>query len=157
MLPDQKVMIQKVEVYEEVVSILTTDMTEEQKTNIVNKINEKYGTELSADSVKIVTIPHTRGRDIIRPYVMPFVIATMVILVYMAIRYYKLGITKTILKLMALLVITQAILLSIIAITRIPIGRATIPIVLLVYVLSLVGATNHLEKKLREKIEKESK
>lgn len=154
-LLDQKVMIQKVEVYEEAVSILTTNMTEEQKTNIVNKINEKYGTELTADSVKIVTIPHTRGRDIIRPYVMPFAIATMVILVYMVIRYYTLGITKTILKLMATLVITQAILLSIIAIIRIPIGRATIPMVLLVYVLSLVGVTNYFEKKLSEKIEKE--
>lgn len=156
-LPNQKVMIQKIEVYEDSVSILTTDITEEQKANIINKINEKYGTELSADSIQIVTIPHTRGRDIIKPYIMPFVIATIIILVYMMIKYYKLGIIETILKFIALLVIAQAILLSVTAIIRIPIGRATIPMVLLVYILSLEGATTYFEKKLSEKKKDEEK
>lgn len=157
MLPDQFVMIQKVEVFEDTVNILAKDITEEQKTNIVNKVNEKYQLELSSDDVEITNIPHTRGRDIIRPYVLPFVIATIIILVYMAIRYHKLGMIKTLLETIAILVVAQATLLSVMAITRIPIGRVTIPLVLAVYVLSLVGITTCFEKKLNEKKKEEEK
>ena len=154
-IPNQEVIIQKVEVYEDSVSILSKDITEEQKSNLIDKINEKYGTELSADNIEITTVPHTRGRDIIRPYVIPFIIATVIILVYMAIRYHRLGIIKTIIKTILTLIVTQALLLSIIAITRIPIGRFTIPMVLAVYVLTLIGITSSFEKKLKDSIEKE--
>ncbi len=154
-LPNQDVIIQKVEVYEDSVSIISTDITEEQKINLIDKINEKYEIELSADNTEITTIPHTRGRDIIRPYVVPFIIATVIILVYMAIRYRKLGMIKTIVKTAFLLVIAQAVLLSVIAIIRIPIGRVTIPLVLVVYVLSLLGVTNYFEKGLKEKKKEE--
>lgn len=154
-LPNQKVVIQKVEVYEDVVSILTKDMTEEQKNNMIQKINEKYGTEISADNIGIITIPHTRGRDIIKPYAMPFIIATAIIFVYMVIRYYKLGIVKTIARTALIAVLAQVILASIVAITRIPIGRITIPLVLAVYVLSLLGITSCLEKELSEKKKEE--
>lgn len=156
-LPNQAVIIQKVEVYEDTVSILAKDITEEQKTSIIDKVNEKYETELSADSIEITTIPHTRGRDIIRPYIVPFIIATVIILVYMLARYYKLGIARTILKTVLILVIAQAVLLSIIAITRISIGRLTIPMVLAVYVLTLLGITTRFEKELSNSKKKEEK
>ena len=58
---------------------------------------------------------------------------------------------------MLYLVITQVTLLSVMAITRIPIGRITIPLVLLVYVITLLGLTNSFEKKLSDKKEKEEK
>ncbi len=154
-LQNQPVMLQKVEVYEDTVSILANDITEEQKSNLVNKVNEKYGTELSADSIEITTIPHTRGRDIVKPYVLPFAIATVIILAYMVARYYKLGVIKTIGKTAIVLVVAQAVLLCVIAIARIPIGRLTIPMVLIVYMLSLVGVTVDWEKKLKEKKKEE--
>ena len=147
---NEPVIIQKVEVYEDTVSITAKDITDEQKVDLINKINEKYGTELSADSTTIESIPHTRGRDIIKPYIAPFSIATLIILVYMAIRYRKLGIVKTILKVVIISVVAQATLLGVIAITRIPIGRLTIPMVIVVYMLTLVGLTSNFEKKLKE-------
>lgn len=154
-LSNQKVMIQKVEVFEDTVSILAKEMTEEQKNNIINKINEKYELELTADSTQITNVPHTRGRDIVRPYLAPFAIATGIILAYMAIRYYKLGMVLTLGKTIAMLVIAQATLLSVMAIARIPIGRLTIPLVLATYVLSLVGMTTYFENNLREKKKEE--
>lgn len=156
-LPNQKVMIQKVEVYEDTVSIIAKEITEEQRNNLVNKINEKFELELKADQTEITTIPHTRGRDIIKPYIVPFLIATAIILVYMAVRYYKLGMVKTILKTGLTVVLAQAVLASVVVITRIPIGRITIPLVLIVYVLSLLGMTTCLEKELSEKKNKEEK
>lgn len=154
-LSNQKVMIQKVEVFEDTVSILAKEITEEQKNNIINKINEKYELELTADATQITNVPHTRGRDIVRPYLAPFAIATGIILVYMAIRYYKLGMVSTLGKTIAMLVIAQATLLSVMAIARIPIGRLTIPLVLATYVLSLVGMTTYFENNLREKKKEE--
>lgn len=151
------VIIRKVEVYEDSVSITAKEITDEQKQSIIDKINEKYQTELSADSTQIQTIPHTRGRDIVKPYITPFIISTAIILVYMAIRYRKIGVLRTLLKTIATSVIAQAVLLSIIAITRIPVGRLTIPMIVTVYMLTLVGLTTNFEKKLEIKKEEENK
>ena len=156
-LGNQSVIIRKVEVYEDSVNIIAKEITDEQKTNIINKVNEKYGTQLSADTTQVTTVTRTRGRDIIKPYIFPLIIATVIILVYMAIRYYKLGILKTLVKTFITLVLAQAILWSLMAIVRLPIGRLTIPLMLVIYVLSLLGLTSNFEKKLLEKKKEEEK
>lgn len=155
--PNQEVMIQKVEVYEDSVRITAKEITEEQKQSLIDKINEKYGTELTADSTEIVTIPHTRGRDLLKPYVMTFSIATIIILAYMMIRYRKLGVIKTLLKVVFIFVMAQATLFSVIAITRIPIGRLTMPMVIIVYLFTLLGIATKLEKQLASKKEEDQK
>ena len=146
----EDVIIQKIEVFEDIASIIAKDITEEQKTNLVNKVNEKYGTELNAEEIEILTVSNVRGRDIVKPYIIPFIVATVIILGYMAIRYRKLGVIKTILKIVGILVLSQAILLSLIAITRISVGRLTIPAVTTVYLLTLAGLTTKFEKELVE-------
>lgn len=157
-LGNNGVIIQKVEMFEDTASIIAKDITDEQKSNLITKINEKYGTELSAENTEIVTIPHTRGRDIVKPYIIPFLISTVIIIVYMAIRYYKLNFIKVVLETIGVLVVAQILLFSIMAITRIPIGRLTIPLMILVYVLSLLGITNKCEKDLAtKKAEQEEK
>lgn len=154
-MPNQYVIVQKVEVYEDSVSIIAKDINDEQKQNLVNKVNEKYGTEISNDTTEIVTIPHTRGRDLVKPYILPFAISMIIILVYMAVRYRKLGVIKTVLQTIFVCILTQVVLLSIIAITRIPVGRLTMPISVAVYLLTLVGITSNLENKLKIENERE--
>ena len=156
-MPGKQVIIQKVEVFEDTISIIAKEITDEEKSSLITKINEKYGTELSADSVEIENIPHTRGRDIIMPYVVPFIIATVIILVYMAVRYHKLGSVKVIAKVIGVNILTQIILMSVIAITRIPFGRLTIPMVLVVYLLTMIGMTTKFEKQLENKKVEDSK
>lgn len=156
-IPNEPVVIQKIEVYEDSVSILVKDITEEQKENLINKINEKYGTDISAEETEIETVQNTRGRDFLKPYILPFTLATIIVLIYMAARYRKLGITKTILKTIIISVIAQATLFGLIAITRIPIGRLTIPMIIAVYLLTLVGITTKFEKELKNKNLKEKK
>lgn len=153
----KQVMIQKVEVFEDTVSITAKEITDEEKTNLITKINEKYGTELSADTTETQNIPHTKARDILMPYVVPFAISTVIILIYMAVRYHKLGSIKIILKTIGINILTQATLISIIAITRIPFGRLTIPMILLVYLLTMIGLTTKFEKNLLSKKSEESK
>lgn len=147
----QPVIIQAIEVYKDAISITTTEITEEQKQKLVTKINEKYQTELKAEDIIIESIPHTRGRDIIKPYIIPFAITTIIILGYLMIRYHKLNSFKVLLQSVGIIVLAQMVLLGIMAITRMPIGKFTIPMVLLVYMLSTYICTEKFEKNLEDK------
>lgn len=144
---NQPVLIQAVEVYKDTVSITTTEITDEQKSDLVSKINEKYGKQISADEIKIEETSHIRGRDIIKPYIIPFIIATAIILVYMMIRYYKLNPFKVLIESIGIIILSELVLLGIMAITRMPIGRFTIPTVLLVYMIALFICTTKMEQK----------
>ena len=149
----QPVLIQAIEVYKDAVSITTTEISDEQKANLITKLNEKYGTDISADDITIEANAHIRGRDIIKPYIISFTIATIISLVYLAIRYYKLNSLKVIMQSIGIILIAQLILLAIIALARIPIGVLTMPIVILVYVLSTYICTTKFEKKLDSKLQ----
>lgn len=152
-LGKQKVKIQAIEVYKDAVSITTTQITEEQKTQLITKLNEKYATELKAEDVIIETVAHTRGRDIIKPYIFPFGVATIIILGYLVIRYKKINSLEVLTQSIGIIVLAQLVLLGIMAITRMPIGKFTIPTVLLVYMLSTYICTTKFEEDIKSKIE----
>ncbi len=149
------VVIQKVELYEDMVSITTKELSQEQLEAINQKINEKYGIENKIEDLTIVNNANIRGRDVIKPYILPIVITLVLITIYAAIRYRKLGIGKIILKVIGYPILAQAVLLSLIGITRIPVTYVTISIVLAVYAISYMVVFAGLEKK--EKMNKENK
>ena len=150
-IPDESIMIQKVEVFEDSVSITAKDITDEQKQSIIDKVNEKYGTELKAEEISIINVPQVHLKDMIKQYESPIIIATICILIYLMIRYYKLNSLKVLLKTIAIIVISQIELLSIIALTRIPVGKTTMPILLTVYMLSIYYCIKGYEKQLEIK------
>lgn len=154
---EEAVLIQKVEVYEDMVSIKALDITDEQKTKLVEKINEKYEKEFKAEDITIKSIPHTRARDILKPYATPFAIAVIIVLAYMAIRFSKLGMRNTILKTLFITIIAQLLLFSIIAIARIPLGQITMPLMIFVYVISILIINTKFEEKLKTKTIEEEK
>ncbi|MFR0822934.1 MAG: hypothetical protein ACLU84_01010 [Clostridia bacterium] len=149
------VVIQKVELYEDMVSITTKELSQEQLEAINQKINEKYSIENKIEDLTIVDNAKIRGRDVIKPYILPILITLVIIAIYAAIRYRKLGIGKTILKVIGYPILAQAVLLSLIGITRIPVTYVTISIVLAVYAISYMVVFAGLEKK--EKMNKENK
>ena len=149
------VVIQKVELYEDIVSITTKELSQEQLEAINQKINEKYSIENKIEDLTIVDNAKIRGRDVIKPYILPILITLVIIAIYAAIRYRKLGIGKTILKVIGYPILAQAVLLSLIGITRIPVTYVTISIVLAVYAISYMVVFAGLEKK--EKMNKENK
>lgn len=155
-LGKERFIIQKVEIYEDSVSITAKEITDEQRDNIVSKINEKYDTDLKTEDITIITVPRVHLSDLIKKYRTPFIIATVCILGYLMVRYYKLNSLKVLLRTIIVVAILQAELFSIVAITRIPVGKLTVPVVLTVYMLSLVGCTTYFEKKLAEKKKEEN-
>lgn len=152
---NQKVRIQAIEVYRDAISIVTTEISEEQKNELISKLNEKYETELKAEDIEIETIANTRGRDILKPYVIPFVVVTIIVLGYLVIRYNKLNSFEVLTQSIGIIVLGQLVLLGIMAITRMPIGKFTIPSVLLVYMLSTFICTCKFEKDLESKVVEE--
>ena len=139
-------MIQMVEIYKDMVTIRSKEITEEQKDNIVNKIKENYEFDQTAENTTINDVPATRIIDIYKKYIAPFVISGVLVLIYMSIRYYKKGILKVIARTILIPVFAEMFLLSIIAITGIPIGRFTPVLVIGMYVSSILIVIKETEK-----------
>lgn len=144
------VLIQKIEFFNDSVSITVRESNDEQLNNLVTKINEKYETSLTTDDLTIVEIPHYRGRDLIANYVLPVAIAAAIIIVYELIRYRKIGKVKVVAKLILWPLVIEALYLSILAIVRIPISYYTLPLGIILAVLTLTVITYKNEKKLVE-------
>ena len=139
-------MVQTVEIYEDMVTIRAVNISEQQRNTIVNKVKEIYEFEQTAEKTEIDTIPATRFRDIYKQYVIPFVISVVLVTAYMAIRYYKKGLLKVILKTVLIPVIAELLLLSWMAIVRIPVGIFTPIFIILVYVASMWLVIKEIEK-----------
>ncbi len=156
---EKKVIVQQIELFEDMVSITIPEKSDEElKTQIEQlntKINEKYGTENKAEDIKVIHNSKIKLSSIIKPYIIPIAISALVILVYVIVRYRKLGILKTIVSYILTVGAVEAVFLSIIAITRFPINRLVIPIGLLLYVttITILGFLN--ENKLLKIIEAE--
>lgn len=146
----RKNIVQIVEVYEDMVTIRAKSITEEQKNTIVNKIKENYEFEQTAEKTTIEDVPTTRLRDIYKKYVVPFAISEILIIAYMTIRYKKVGIIKVMARTLIIPVIGEALLASIIAITRMPVGRFTPVLSIAVYIFTILYVTNKNEKEMEK-------
>lgn len=141
--PDGQIIVQKVEVYDETALIKVSSVNDEQLTNLVNKINEKYGLELSQSDISVQYNSNVQIRDIVKPYIVPMLITTALIVLYYSIRFRG---VKEILDLLIKLIFAEGILFSIYAITRLPIDVLTMPIGMLVFAGVTIYVTIKHEK-----------
>lgn len=161
-LGNTRFIVQPVETFGNAVSIVAEDMTEEQKNSIVEKFNEKYYSEDSSeeskessdkssdkkidnDDIKIVSIPFTRVKDIIKPYILPGIITLVLVTMYFTIRFRRLGCKKIFAKTLIVPVVAETLMFSIIAITRIPFGRIAITLGIALYLMNIFVLTNIFE------------
>lgn len=142
----QNVEIQKAGVYSDNVVIKVNNITDEQKNLINTKINEKFGMNNSVDDIKVNYIPSYKLRDIIKPYIIPLIITTVLILAYMAIRFRKIGIAKVISQAVILTIIAELLYASIIVITRYPVNRLVMPVGVVIYITIITVLTGMFEK-----------
>ena len=139
-------MVQTIEIYQDMVTIRAKSISDEQKDSIVNKIKENYEFEQTAEKTEIKDIPATRIRDMFKKYVLPFVLSFIIILVYMVVRYRQKGILNVFAQTMAIPVLCEILLISLIAITRIQVGVYTPTLVLVVYLASITYTVIRVEK-----------
>lgn len=150
----KQAIVQKVELFEDMISITTEEMSEEElnekKTELINKLNEKYEKEIKDEEIEIVHNPKVKLSSLIKRYILPFGISTIAIVIYQMIRFKKLGATKTLLTTIIVLMLIGLTYASLIAITRIPINKFIIPIGMEIYVITIIVLNMKYEKKLEE-------
>lgn len=146
----KEVLIQKIEFFNDSVAITVRESNDEKLNNLVAKVNEKYGTTLAKEDLTVVDVPHYRGRDIMSNYIVPIVISAVLIIAYSIIRFRKIELAKVVAKLLIWPIIVEALYLSILAIARIPISYYTLPLGIILAVLTLTIITYKNEKKLVE-------
>lgn len=158
-ITDEEVIINGVEKFKDSLAIKAKNISDEQVESLKQKFIEKY--EISDDNkdsfITVSDIGSFRIRDLVKPYILPIILATAIVLVYMAIMYKKLGITKVILQEVIVLIISGALLYSIIAITRFPVNRLFIPSGLAVYMLTIIITNLQFTKQLQNLKNKENK
>lgn len=150
---NEKVVIQKVELYEEIASIKVKDISDEQIDELLTKINDKYSLEIKKDDINITNNPNLRGRDLVKPYILPIAISVVLVLIYAGIKFYKVNSIDVILKLIGLNILSQLFYISVLAITRLPINRLTIPMSLAIYIATTLVVIISFDKEegLKEK------
>lgn len=144
---DKKVVVRSIDLFNDSVNISVQAITDEEKSELINKINEKYGTELVADNVNVNTIANVRIRDLVRPYVKPIVISVVVIIAYLIILFRKMSAFKLLGKIALIILLTEATLASIIAIVRIPMSPVIVNLMTVVAVFELLFYINRTLKK----------
>lgn len=151
--PNERIIVQEVELFNDMYAITLPDTRSDDELNakveeLNNKINEKYELENKTEDITITHNPKVRLSSIIMPYFGIIIISIILMLIFVAIRYKKLGILKTILSYIISIGAVEMLYLSIIAITRFPINRVVIPVGLLLFlvVTTILGFIN--ERKL---------
>lgn len=153
----KEVKLNKAEVFDEQVLISSEEITEEQKNTLVQKVNEKYQTEIKQENVKIDSVPKGNLKNYIVPHIIEFIWTMLIIIVYNTARYNKLGTLRVLVQTILGVIITELLVFSIIAIARIPLGSNLVSIMYISYILSVLGLGIMNEKQLKIKEEEEIK
>lgn len=154
---NEATVIQKVELYEEIVSIKVKEISDEQIEQLLAKINEKYNLEIKKDDITITNNPNLRGRELVKPYILPIAISVVLVLVYAGIKFYRVNSIEVISKLIGLNIIAQLFYVSVLAITRLPVNRLTIPVSIAIYIATTLAVTINFENKEIVKEKKKNK
>ena len=154
---NETTVIQKVELYEEIVSIKVKEISDEQIEQLLTKINGKYNLEIKKDDITITNNPNLRVRELVKPYILPIAISVVLVLVYAGIKFYRVNSIEVISKLIGLNIIAQLFYVSVLAITRLPVNRLTIPVSIAIYIATTLAVTINFENKEIVKEKKKNK
>lgn len=155
--PNEKIAYQEIEYFHDAVAMNVKQVSDEQIVSLKEKVKDKFEIEEIDNQISMVTVPHYRIRDMVKPYIVPMIITTLIIFAYVGIRYLNLGIFKVIGTLCIRLIVSEAVFASIIEITRIPVGIYTIPVAILVYLFVTVFTVTGYENQSKTKKQQEKK
>lgn len=144
---NKEIIIQKVELYEEIVSITVREITDEQVEQINAKLNEKYGTSNEVKDLVITENANLKISDIVKPYIFPIALSLIIIIVYAGIRFRKINIFEVLGKIIGMNILAEALYVSALAITRLEVNIVTIPMAIAIYTLVTFVIFNELENK----------
>ncbi len=151
---NKKVEIREVESFGTVVGIRVKEATEEEINLLLEKTNQKYGTENTTETIRVNDVPRLRIREMLIPYILPVAITVLVTLLYAWICTKK---WKTMLQLLLEYIVIGGVYFSIIAITRIPINEITIIVAFMILIVYSFISIYCIEDRKKEVKKKEKK
>ena len=133
--------------FKDTVTIKVKEISEEKIEEIKGKINEKFNFSESDDQITVIDVPKLQIFDLIKSYIKPVIISFVIVLVYFAIAFRKLGIVKSVVEPLLTVILVGAVYVSIFAICRIPVNELFAPIGIIVYMIALLVEAVYLNKK----------
>lgn len=137
-----------------------TSMSDDEITALIAQIKEKYNLEYTSDelkatsaSVRITNIPEVSTFDLLKGMIKPMVLSLVIVAVYFGIRFFKLYKKAWIIvpvKFIFSMILTQAFVIAIIAIARIPVSQYIVALLAFVWLLQLISETLKLELSLKK-------
>lgn len=143
---NKRYIVKTVDRFSDAINIRVESITNEEKDKIANALNEKYGTNFVGTSINVRSNSNVRMRDIIKPYIKPFVIAAVLIVTYLVVRFRKMNAWKVLGNIVIEILLTEAVIASIISIARIPLSATIINLMVVIAVAELVIYIGKLEK-----------
>ena len=148
------IIVEKVDLYKDIVAIRLADFTDEQKEQINTKINEKYEIENTVDNITVSENANVKVRDIIKPYIIPAICSVILsaiyvlgYLIYLSKSNKEVKVIKSLLGFVLSVVLLEGVLFSMIVICRIPLNRVTVPLAISTYVVASIIYTLKLVNK----------
>lgn len=138
--------VQKIDYFNDTVNISVVDPTEEEIQSLLDKLNDRYNQNNDMNSITRVNTANISLAEIIKPYVLPSCIALILAIAYMGFRYRKQNILKAILLPIFGTLIVEALFFAICGIIRLPITIWTMPIALILMVITLTAYAYKFEK-----------
>ena len=122
---NQRVIVQYIELYRDMVKITVEDATDEQIELLNNKINEKYEIQNEVSSIEVTKNDGVDIKNLVKQIAIPVAISAIIIIAYAMLVFRKIGVWVVLYRLLIALVGTQAILMSVYAIVRLPVNNIT--------------------------------
>lgn len=140
----KKIGFEEVEKLNQVAGIKINEYSQEELKTFKTKISEKYDIDEKELQVYEITIPTTRIRTAVEPYVFPIILVTVLSLIYILFRNLKSeNKWKIILKVVATLASVLGLYFSIILILQLPFADYTMPLALAIYIITLIILVNN--------------
>lgn len=139
--------IEKIEKLNQVVGIRIEEYTEEELKAFKTKISEKYAIEEDELEIYEIKVPVTRIRTMVEPYVFPITLVTVLSLIYVLFANLKADDKFIrILKVLLTLILVLGIYFSLIVVCKLQFGAYTMPLALVVYIVTLITVVNNIRK-----------
>lgn len=149
---NKRFVVKHLDRFEDAINVRVESITNEEKVDLVKKINEKYEVNIEAANVAVKFNSNIRIRDILKLYFKPVVISTVLIIAFVIVRFRNSNPVKILANVALKILVTEGCIASVISITRIPLSSFIINVMAVVAVVELVLVLESANKKTVEEV-----
>ena len=132
---EKEYIVQRLEFFDDSAEIKVKEYDDDKLTQLKDKLNEKYESELEVSDFKVEHISNIKLRTLVEPYIIPIGLSLLLVMAFYAIRYRG---ARKMLDLLVGVVAVEGLFYSLYAIGRIPFNSMTLPIAICLYIITII-------------------